>query len=412
MTSYTLFELNEFIRRVLALNLPDSLWVRCELAEVKFSRGHWYLQLVQKAEENDEIVAQSQAVLWNRQYRSLEKKIGLELNALLREGQEVLILVKTDFHERYGLKLIIEDIDPTYTMGKLELKRRETIRQLQQLNLLDKNKQISLPPVLQRLAVITSERAAGYQDFLVQLAENSFGYRFQIELFQTAVQGVAVEKEMLAQLEQIKKRCAQFDAVCILRGGGGKLDLAAFDSLPLSMAAAKFPIPVLTGIGHDVDETVLDLVAHTHLKTPTAVADFILHHNLEFETEVMNFGMAVKNLSAQILKDSELHLQHIWQMLDFQAKSNLRQQKMMLDYIEKEIPGALRNLFSKEKILLDGLEKSVNYLSPEAVLKRGFSIAVKNGKVLTDASQVAPGDEVEVILHRGTFKSTVKKTEK
>ncbi len=412
MTSYTLFELNEYIRRVLALNLPDALWVRCELAEVKFSRGHWYLQLVQKAEENDEIVAQSQAVLWNRQYRSLEKKIGLELNALLQEGQEVLILVKTDFHERYGLKLILEDIDPTYTMGKLELKRRETIRQLQQLNLLDKNKQILLPPVLQRLAVITSERAAGYQDFQVQLAENSFGYRFHIELFQTAVQGMAVEKEMLAQLEQIKKRCAQFDAVCILRGGGGKLDLAAFDSLPLSMAAAKFPIPVLTGIGHDVDETVLDLVAHTHLKTPTAVADFILHRNLEFETEVMNFGMAVKNLSAQILKGSELHLQHLWQMLEFQSNSNLRQQKMMLDYIEKEIPGALRNLFSKEKILLDGLEKSVNYLSPEAVLKRGFSIAVKNGKVLTDASQVAHGDEVEVILHRGTFKSIVKKTEK
>jgi exodeoxyribonuclease VII large subunit len=223
------------------------------------------------------------------------------------------------------------------------------------------------------------------------------------------VQGVFVETEVLAQLEKIGKHAQKFDAVCILRGGGGKLDLAAFDSLELSMAAAKFPLPILTGIGHDVDETVLDLVAHTCLKTPTAVADFILHHNLGFETEVLNLGMALKNISLQKLKESELRLSHCWQMIDFQAKGKLRQQKMMLDYIEKEIPGALRNRFSKEKIRLEGLEKSVHSLSPETVLKRGFSIVMKEGKIITDASQTKPGDEVEVTLYRGAFTGTVKK---
>lgn len=410
MTSYSLFELNEYIRRVLALNFPESVWIRCELSEVKCSRGHWYFQLVQKSDDNDEIRAQGHAVLWNRQFRSLEKKLGFGLHELLQEGREVLLLAKVEFHECFGLKLLIEDFDPAYTLGKLELKRRDTIRKLEQLNLITKNKGLALPPVIQRLAVITSETAAGYQDFRAQLAENSFGYSFYTQLFPTAVQGAQTEKEILAKLKLIQNSAHRFDAICIIRGGGGKLDLSVFDSYELSFAVAQCCLPVFTGIGHDVDETVIDLVAHSCHKTPTAVADFIVHHNLRFETVTVNLGQEIKMLTLQKIKSRELHLGQLWQEIDFRCKSNFRHQKMMLDYIGKEIPGCLRNILSKEKLKLENLEKSVEYLSPEAVLKRGFSLTLKDGKFITSAGQVNAGDELKTILKDGIVASIVKKT--
>ncbi|MBI5917471.1 MAG: exodeoxyribonuclease VII large subunit [Bacteroidetes bacterium] len=406
--SHSLFEVHEFIRRVIALNLPEALWVRCELADVKDSRGHFYLDLVQKKEDGDEIIAQGQAVIWQKNYRALQKKLGLDMALLLQPGMEILLLAKPEFHERYGLKLMVEDIDPTYTMGKLELKRREIIRQLQAQNLLEKNRRLPLPPVVQRVAVLSSERAAGFQDFLKHLTENSFGYQFQIEFFQAAVQGIQVEKEMADQLQKLARRAADFDAVAIIRGGGARLDLAAFDSLELGKTVANLPLPVLTGIGHDVDETVLDLVAHTSLKTPTAVADFILHHNFAFESGVVNLGQVVKNIGQQALKEKDGQLRHLSQLLDFQLKNNFRQQKLMLDFIEKEIPVQLASHFSKQKIQLESLEKIVRLLSPETAMRRGFSIVLKNGKQVTDASELAVGEEVEVRLHRGAFIGTVK----
>ena len=408
MNSVTLFELNEFIRRVLALNLPEALWVRCELAEVKSSRGHWYLQLVQKGEGESEVAAQGQAVIWNRTYNALLRKFGIELEALLRDGVEVMFLAKVDYHERYGLKLVIEDFDPAYSMGKLELKRREIIRQLQQLNLLEKQKLLRLPPVLQNLDVVTSESAAGYQDFLDQLDTNSFGYRFNPVFFQTAMQGSFVEQEMLAQLQKIRNRAGEFDAAVIIRGGGAKLDLAAFDNLALGKAVANFPLPVLTGIGHDVDETVLDLVAHSSLKTPTAVADFILNRNMQFESGVLNLALELKNRAVSFVNKQEIQLRHTTQLIDYQIKSKFRQQGMMLNYIEKEIPAVLKHFFKKEKIQLLTLENTVTLLSPETALKRGFGIVLKNGKPVVAASEVQPGEDLEILLRKGRIVSTVK----
>jgi len=227
--SHTLFEFNEFIRRVIALNLPQALWIRSELADVKSSRGHFYLDLVQKKEDSEEIIAQAQAVIWSKNYRSLQKKIGSDFETLLQPGMEILFLAKAEFHERYGLKLMVEDIDPAHTLGKLEMLRRETIRKLQSLNLLQKNGQVPLRPVLQRIAVLSSERAAGFQDFLKHLMGNAFGYQFNIQFFQVAVQGASVEKEVMAELESLALRAQEFDAVVIIRGGGARLDLAAFD---------------------------------------------------------------------------------------------------------------------------------------------------------------------------------------
>ncbi len=410
--SHTLFEFNEFIRRVIALNLPQALWIRSELADVKVSKGHFYLDLVQKREDSEEIIAQAQAVIWSKNYRSLQRKIGADLETLLQPGMEILFLAKAEFHERFGLKLMVEDIDPSHTLGKLEMQRRETIRKLQVLNLLQKNGQLALRPVLQRIAVLSSERAAGFQDFLKHLTGNSFGYRFSIEFFQVAVQGGSVEKEVIAQLESLALRQQDFDAVVIIRGGGARLDLAAFDSFLLAKTVADMPLPVLTGIGHDVDETVLDLVAHTSLKTPTAVADFILHRNLNYESQMMNLGLETKNIALRIMKEKESRLQQVAQLIDFQLKSNFRRQAQMLDYIEKELPSILRNRFSNAHAQLDNFEKIVRLLGPEAAFQRGFAMVFKRGKSVTEVAQLGSGDEVQVQLKKGKFQATVKNIEK
>lgn len=408
MSTITLFELNEFIRRVLALNLPESLWIRCELAEVKTSRGNFYLELVQKGEGNEDIVARGQAVLWNGAFRVLQKKRGLELDALLREGMEVLMLAKVDYHERYGLKLIVEDFDPAYSIGKLELKRREIVRQLQQMNLLDKQKKLTFPVVLQNLAVLTSETAAGYQDFIEHLKSNYLGYQFRLSLFQTAMQGGFVESEMTSQLEKIRRKADSFDAVMIIRGGGAKLDLASFDNLELGKAIANFPIPILTGIGHEVDETVLDLVAFASLKTPTAVADFILNHNMQFEAELLRFSQVIINLSGISARKQEIQLQQLAQTVFYQVKSKIRNQQMMLNYIEKEVPAACNRLTATENLRVETFERIINTLRPETIFKRGFSMVMKKGKALLSADELQPGDDLEVHLHKGTVLTTVK----
>ncbi len=408
--SHTLFEINEFLRRVIALNLPEALWIRAELADVKSSKGHHYLDLVQKAEGGGEIIAQGQAVIWYKNYRALQKKVGTVLESLLQPGMEVLLLAKPEFHERFGMKLMVEDIDPAHTLGKLEMQRRETIAKLQKLALLEKNGRLPLPVVLQRIAVLSSEKAAGFQDFLKHLGGNSFGYRFQVDFFQVAVQGALVEKEVIAQLDTIAKKRADYDAVVIIRGGGARLDLAAFDSLPLAIAVANMPLPVLTGIGHDVDETVLDLVAHTSLKTPTAVADFILHRNMSFESLAVNLGLAVKTLTLQLTKVQQAKLQQVAQLIDFQLKTNFRRQTQMLDYIEKELPSLTKRTLLIAKNELGNLEKIIKLLGPEAAMQRGFALVFQQGKQVTDAAMLQAGDEVQVQLKKGSFLSTVKKT--
>lgn len=410
--SHTLFELNEFIRRVVALNFPQPLWIRAELADVKVSKGHFYLDLVEKRADSEEIIAQSQAVIWSKNHRQLQRKIGTDLDALLQAGMEILFLAKAEFHERFGLKLMVEDIDPAHTLGKLELQRRETIRLLKSLNLLEKNGQLPLRPVLQRLAVLSSERAAGFQDFTKHLAANAFGYRFNMQVFQVAVQGVQVEREVIAQLENIAARQQEFDAVIIIRGGGAKLDLAAFDSFLLAKKAAEMPLPILTGIGHDVDETVLDLVAHASLKTPTAVADFILHRNLSYETRMFNLGLEAKNSILQTLRHKSSKLQYFSQLIEYQLKTNFRNQGLMMDYIEKEIPRIMKSRFSNAQSSLDNLEKLIRLLGPDAAFQRGFALVYKQGAQVTTSSTLEEGDEVSVQLRNGKFQATVKNTEK
>jgi exodeoxyribonuclease VII large subunit len=408
MQTYTLFELNEHIRRVLALNFSEALWIRCEIAQVKENRGHCYLELVQKAEESDEVIARSEAAIWQTALRRMRLKIGPELSSLLRDGMEVQLQARVDFHERYGLKLIIEDVDPAYTLGRLELQRRKTIQHLQELQLLKRNGQLPLPLVPQRIAVITSEKAAGMQDYFRQLEENPYGYRFRNRLFTAGVQGRQVETEIIAQLERIRRSRELFDCVVIIRGGGSRLDLSAFDSFQLCKAVAEFPLPVLTGIGHDVDETVLDLVAHTRLKTPTAVAEFIVSRCLQFESAVMELGHLLKLLANQQIKEQELGIQRLAQKVQFQSHQLLQGNLLRLERLEGEIAPAARYRLRSDRLQLDQMERICNLLSLDSTLKRGFTLTLKDGKAVARADELKSGDAITTKFSEGEVNSLVK----
>ena len=284
MKTYTLYELNEWAMRVIALNFAEPLWLSAEIAQVNTSRGHCYIELVEKNDK--EILAQLSAVAWQGSLKSWEKKWGTAtLKSLLTLGRVLKMKGRLDFHERYGLKFVIEEIDLEHTIGNLEIQRQRTLEALKSEQLLDKNRQLPIPLAVQRLAVISSATAAGFIDFQTHLAENPSGYQYNIHLFAAAMQGVNLEKEIVEQLNTIAERKDQYDAVCIMRGGGSKLDLAGFDNEMVCRAVAHFPLPVFVSIGHEIDVSILDLLAAHSAKTPTALADSLLAHNQNFENK-------------------------------------------------------------------------------------------------------------------------------
>lgn len=411
MKTYTLFELNEYIRRILALNLPEAIWVSCEIAQLNPSRGHYFLALVEKGAEEGEVLAHSDAVIWHQTYRQLRRKLGFNLDSLLRSGLSVRLKVKPDFHERFGLKLIIEDIDPSYTLGQLELQRQETIQKLKHQGLLEANQQLVLPSVIQHIAVITSEKAAGYQDFLNQLQHNVYGYRFYPKLFPSAMQGQQVAKEMLHQFKKINRQKSKFDCIVIIRGGGSRLDLEAFDRLELCAGAAQSELPIITGIGHDVDQSVLDMVAHTALKTPTAVADYIINRSMLFENHLLDLGLRVQQLGQSLIRANHLELRGLEQRLYFAAKNKVRFERTHLANLDKELPVLTKQLLQANQRKLAELERIKDLLSPEKVLQRGYSLTLKDGQIVKSTQTLTTDDELKIRFADGEVSSKVTKVQ-
>lgn len=408
MTTYSLLDLQAYIRRVLALNFQENLWTSAEIAQVSRSRGHLYLNLVQKGSEADsDVVAQIQAVLWQRDYQRLRLSVGLALDEVLREGREVRLCVRVDYHERYGLKLVVADADAAYTFGRLELQRRQTVDTLRQLGLLERNRALPLPSVLQRIAVITSEGAAGFQDFREHLAQNPFGYAFQCQLFSTAMQGKNLESELIAALEAVAARRGQFDCAVVLRGGGARLDLAGFDALSLCKTAAALPLPLLTGIGHDTDETVLDLVAHASLKTPTAVADFLIQRNLFFENDLLRTAGHFRTAAERHLAVAQLATANLETALRWGTQGRLRAARQQVDNLAQALPTLVAQRLHRADDLLRRADDLCNALHPDAALRRGFSLTLRDGQVLTCADDVRPGDALETRLRDGKVVSRV-----
>jgi len=407
LRSYSLYELQEHLRRVIALNFPESVWINCEIAAHNESRGHHFLSLLEKGEGEREILAQADAVIWERQFRKLRKDLGKEIHQLLQNGRQIRLKAKIDFHERFGLKFVVEELDLAYTIGQLELQRRAIIERLQAENLIGKNKQQKLPKVIQRIAVLSSERAAGWKDFEAHLKENSFNYQFEIQLFTTALQGVSVRGEILTQLTKISRNKKEFDGVVIIRGGGARLDLSAFDDYKISAAVANFPLPILTGIGHEIDESILDLVTHTALKTPTAVADFILQHNTQYETQILQHFSYIQNTTHAILQQQQLHLERLSGQLQFILKSNLSDQEKYLVQLHNQLPLLAQNQLQQQQQKLSYLEQLSQFLSLQNTLSRGFSLTMKEGKVITSKTELQKGTTIQTRLEDGTVDSEI-----
>lgn len=405
--SQSLFQLLEHVRHVLALNFPESLYITAEIAQIKTSKGHHYLDLIEKDATDGGIVAQCSAVMWAGMYRRLSGQLGSTLDDVLREGLQVQLLVRVEYHERYGIKLIIEGVEPAYTLGMLAMQRRETLRLLTAQGLHLRNKLTALPTVVQRVAVISSQEAAGLQDFMQHLAENRFGYTFRVHLFPAAVQGKTAAADMSAQLEAIGQRRRDFDCVVIVRGGGARLDLQAFDDFGLCQAIAHCPLPVLCGIGHDVDEAIADMICHTSVKTPTAGAEFLVLHNATFETEVLALGQALGQLARQRLQTDRLQLAQWQQEIRLRSRHAVKMAAEGLHSFSRGVAQGIQVTLRQQHQQVEHLERLLTALRPERVLARGYSLTSHEGRIVRSADEVSGGDTLVTRLHDGTVESRV-----
>ncbi|GDX45556.1 exodeoxyribonuclease 7 large subunit [Bacteroidota bacterium] len=405
---FSLYDLGTLIKRVLSLNFQDKIWVKAEISGCKVVRGIAYLELVEKEEgQSDKIIAQQSAVIWQGTLQKLNGKLSEPITGFLEIGREILVLVQIDFNVRYGLKLVIDDIDPAYTLGKLFQQRQELEKLIFTEKLHEPNKLIPLPLVIQRIAVLSNEQAAGYQDFVHQLTENSMNYAFSLTLFPISLQGNLVEETVLIQLAEILEADTAFDAVLILRGGGSKLDLAGFDSIKICRAISSFPIKIITGIGHEVDETLSDIVAGISLKTPTAVAEYLLYHNQNFETSIQKMVLIINDKTRYKVQQSKLKLLRCQHELSLRPMRVIDRTNTKLQNIQQYLPNLIINRLKKEEVKLSFFQRLIELANISNTLKRGFSITqlLPGNKPLNDG--VKPNMEVETIWEKGSFRSII-----
>ena len=412
MDSYSLKEVNEYIKQVISMNFDEAIWIDAEISQVKEVRGQVYLEFVQKDANSDKIIAKAQGIIWFKSLMFIRKKLGELLDSLLRQGIQVRFKAKPEFHEIYGLKFTLEDLDPSFTLGTMEINRQKIIERLKKEELLYKNKETSLPPVIKKIAVISSSKAAGLQDFVNQLKHNPYGYKFDLIFFDASMQGYNVERDIIRNLELIQHEYAGVDCVVIIRGGGSKMDLAYFDNYNISVKVANFPVPVLTGIGHDIDRNVIELVAHAALKTPTAVADFIIEHNLKFESEITEFFLYIKNAAMRLIKEQEVQLNNLYFQIKEQARKLLTEKKFEIDSLYTQIKSKIPALLMNEKNKLNKIEYQIRLSDPSNILKKGYTLTLKDGKIIKSIADVEVEQQITTVFHDGKAQSIVKKADK
>ena len=426
----SLLELNALIRRSVQACFPDSYWVQAELSDVRAnSSGHCYLEFVQKDPSGNSLVAKARGIIWSGTYFRLKPYFESETGQAFVSGIKVLVKVSVNFHELYGYSLTVLDIDPTYTLGDMARRRREILSRLQQEGVLTLNKELELPELMQRVAVISSPTAAGYGDFCNQLAHNDFGFVFYTRLFPAVMQGEKVERSVISALDRIYREVDHWDVVVIIRGGGATSDLSGFDTYELAANCAQFPLPVITGIGHERDDTVIDMVAHTRVKTPTAAAEFLVNHlrrtaerletfaqcvyqevpsMLSRERERLDSWMARIPARVQMCLQREGFAQErLVKRLEMSVQACLQSERHRQELCLQRVENALSVRMQVERHRLELFSQRVKAASPDLLLKRGYSMTLKDGKAVTDASLLQPGDVVETRLAKGRFKSKV-----
>lgn len=400
MEAYSLFEVNQYIKRVIALNFEEPIWVECEINQISQSRNNHYLELIEKEEDTDTILARSSATIWYRQYLFIKKKLGKLANEVLQPGIKVKLKVSVEFSERYGLSFNILDIDPAYTFGQFELNRQKIIERLEKEDLIVRNRANSLPLAIKKVAVISSVTAAGYKDFSDELLENPYNYTFDIDLFSSAMQGQNTEREFLLAFDSIDTKI--YDCICVIRGGGAKLDLAAFDNYKMAAAIAKCPVPVLTGIGHEIDQSICDIVAHTSLKTPTAVAGFIIDHNAQFEAEIEFLLKEVADTVNYAISSSKQALASIQVSLSALPKTMVERKQLELDQCEERILLYAKTLIKEKQAQILNVEERLESMHPKNVLQRGYSLVRHDGNYIQRKAQWdAKAEKIEIEFFDG-----------
>lgn len=435
----TLYELNQLVREVIEETLYDEYWVEAELAEVREVRGHCYMELVEfpsntnsdsrsvtpsRTNASRTPIARASARCWQSSWILIRPHFERVTGQPLSPGMKVLLKVYPQFHEAYGFSWIVTDIDPTFTLGDMARRRQEIIRQLKEEGVYDLQKSLTLPVFCQRIAVISSVNAAGYGDFVNQLTNNDYGFRFETTLFPATMQGDNVEPSIIEALNKINSYLiagdqglstgeqgtaagSPFDCVVIIRGGGATTDLSGFDTLSLAENVANFPLPIITGIGHERDESVLDLVAHTSVKTPTAVAAFLIDHLSKLYDFLVASQETIARCVRQQMEKERLRLNRWQTQIPALFSVYATRQEARIEQLRSRLTPALNNLLQREVHRLQLLEQRATSLDPTLLLQRGYSITLVNGKSLRDPADVKPGDEITTRLEKGTIKSKV-----
>lgn len=380
---FTLRQLNMMVHDAIEMQLSDEYWVEAELSECRERSGHCYMELIEKDEQTNTPIARASAKCWRQTWQMVQPHFEHITGQPLHAGLKVLLRVYAQFHETFGFSWIVTDIDPTYTIGDMARRRQEIIRQLKEEGVFDLQRELQLPLFTQRIAVISAKGAAGYGDFCRQLEENEYGFKFQVTLFPAVMQGEQVEHSLIAALEKIYDY--QFDCVVIIRGGGATADLSGFDTLALAENVAQFPLPIITGIGHDRDESILDMVSHTRVKTPTAAATLLIDR-----------------------------LASIWQRLE-NAQQRIRmvqrlfsEQHHHLDLLQNRLSIAIERIMTHQKHRISQLELQLQSFDPQILLGRGYSITLHNDRAVRNPQELKPGDEIETRVEKGVIISTVK----
>lgn len=423
-----LSELNKAIKSAIESAFPQTLWVVAEISEMRCNtRGHCYLELVEK--ENNNIIAQIRANIWARAFRVIASNFKKMTGESLGQGMKVLLQINVTFHEIYGLSLNIRDIDPAYSLGEMARKKMEVIEQLTKEGLIKMNKQICLPLVPQRIAVISSVTAAGYGDFINHIDTNRYGYKIFHTLFQAFMQGPAAGASIISAMRKVRKQRRLYDALVIVRGGGSQVDLSCFDTYEIAAEIAKFPLPVITGIGHERDYTIADITAHTKLKTPTAVAEFLLSEILRFEERIVegqkiliqktsaliaredhrvrylaqDLRHIVKEIFLREMKKIELSLHKIIRVTYRAIESDSNRLKLDVS----RVAGALHIFFEQQHNRIRQNGQAIRLLDPANILKRGYSITYLNEKAVRDSEDLQAGYIIRTRLNRGSVRSKV-----
>ncbi len=428
----SLSQLNGLIKEVLKDSLNKTYWIVAEISEIRNNAsGHCYLEFIQKDETSNNILAKARANIWASTYRLIKPYFETSTKSTLSQGMKILVNVSIEFHELYGYSLTIHDIDPAYTIGDMEQKRTLTIQQLIADGIFEMNRQIEIPVVPQKIAIISSETAAGYGDFISQLKNNEYGFVFYPVLFQSLMQGDSAESSILNALDKIYSQIEYFDVVVIIRGGGSRAELSCFDSYDLASNICQFPLPVIAGIGHERDQSVVDMIANTRVKTPTAAATFLIDKVSEFAFNIEQMTESLINTANNIVENCTSDIEIISERINYlstnlihyknedlnklsylysiNSSKKITNHKTELHNIEEKLKYSCNDIIKNNVQKIESHQRIINQCNPENVLKKGFSITTFKGKLVNNANLLTNGDNIETQLHKGKLISVVKK---